>query len=435
MTIIVANASLGSNNSVSVNSTSNSFVFKANTVNHEANSISLKVNTTTVNNSSVYVSGNIKRGGAGDVLYLPSSAPIPNGFLTTNTKYSIAQNQNFFNVYGHRTTAWTSQTSGTIEILRGIAYGNGVYAAVGENGIVTRSTDSITWSTSTQFFSNTMLEIKYDDVSSSFIAVGAQGKVFSSTDAITWTNKTGSNTTPSLWGVAYGNGVYVTAGLYVIGGLVTYGYIQTSPDATTWTTRVGADSSGSYRGVAYGNGIFVVVGGGNNIIRTSSDNGINWVTATPANTSPTLQDVIYANGLFVAVGGASGSSNGSIQTSTNGTTWTNRNPNGTAGSNTFLTSVSYGNGQFIVTGLSIAGITGAQIPGTGTIQTSTDGITWTQKITNSTNAYLTSTFGNGIYLTAGDNGALQTIDVNYGTQFKTPAITAPNNFTSYVRNK
>jgi hypothetical protein len=55
-----------------------------------------------------------------------------------------------------------------------------------------------------------------------------------------------------LYGVTYGNGIYVAVG--------SNGTIVTSADGITWTSRT-SDTSYSLSEVAYGNGTFVVVGG------------------------------------------------------------------------------------------------------------------------------------------------------------------------------
>jgi uncharacterized cupin superfamily protein len=100
----------------------------------------------------------------------------------------------------------------------------------------------------------------------------------------------------------------------------------------------------------------------------SSSNAISWSRITSApNTA--LYDVAYGNNTFVAVGAA-----GVIYTSpgTDGTTWTARTKAGSSGNNFHF--VRFAGGYFIA---------GQQ---TGPIQSSTDGITWTQ---NASSGYVT----------------------------------------------
>ena len=95
----------------------------------------------------------------------------------------------------------------------------------------------------------------------SFISVGDSGTILTSSDnGTTWDNRT-SGTTNNLWGVTYGNGIYVVVG---------DGTILTSSDGITWIIR----SAGGGRRVIYRNELFVTVGGK---ILTSTD-GISWTT-------------------------------------------------------------------------------------------------------------------------------------------------------------
>ena len=86
--------------------------------------------------------------------------------------------------------------------------------------------------------------------------------------------------------------------------------VQPSLNCATWDNRTSGTTDDLY-GVTYGNGIYVVVGGGN--ILTSSD-GITWIIRSAG---VGLRRVIYRNELFVTVGGK-------ILTSTDGISWTTR---------------------------------------------------------------------------------------------------------------
>jgi len=81
----------------------------------------------------------------------------------------------------------------------------------------------------------------------------------------TWTRRE-SGTWRPLFGVTYGNGLFVAVG--------DVGILITSPDGVNWTRRDPAGTANTLFGVTYGNGIFVVVGGGG-IILISSD-GVSW---------------------------------------------------------------------------------------------------------------------------------------------------------------
>jgi hypothetical protein len=107
-------------------------------------------------------------------------------------------------------------------------------------------------------FSNPLLDIAYGN--GTFVAVGEDGAILTSPDGTTWTARN-SGADIILLGVAYGNGTFVAVG--------EEGTLLTSPDGITWTARNSgagtARNSGAgsiLLGVTYGNGTFVVVGGG-----------------------------------------------------------------------------------------------------------------------------------------------------------------------------
>jgi hypothetical protein len=102
-------------------------------------------------------------------------------------------------------------------------------------------------------------------------------------------------------------------------------------------------------------------------------------------TTETLTGVTYGNGIFVAVGGS-----GTILTSTDGITWTIR----TSGIGETLRAVTYGNGTFVAVG------------SYAVILSSTDGITWTNRsVTYDGNKTLDGiTYGKGLFVTVGYRG-------------------------------
>ncbi len=89
--------------------------------------------------------------------------------------------------------------------------------------------------------------------------------------------------------IAYGNGKYVAVG--------DHGYITTSTNGTSWTTPKQIISSDLHV-IAFGNGIFVTAGGKN--IACSSD-GNNWIISNPPLpfVNSTFNRVAYNNGIFV----------------------------------------------------------------------------------------------------------------------------------------
>jgi len=196
-----------------------------------------------------------------------------------------------------------------------------------------------------------------------------------------------------------------TKGLFVTVGQA--GIILTSPDGTTWTkspsdaSATAAGPPGPAHRIYYGNGLFVTYGTKGKI-HTSPD-GTTWTErtcyygASPCQnaeygTPQDLEDLhglTYGNGLFVAVG-----DNGTILTSPDGTTWTQRtSPPGPFGARVHLYDVTYGNGLFVTVG-----------GDNGTILTSPDGTTWAKRNSGTSEEFLGVAYGNGIFLTIGLNG-------------------------------
>lgn len=200
---------------------------------------------------------------------------------------------------------WTTRQ--TLKIftkwLFGVAYGNGVFVAVGDKGTIIKSPDGHNWDPfDLDDDSITLRGITYDN--GLFIAVGSGGTIVTSSDGETWTQRT-SNVSESLRGVTYGEGLYVAVG--------DKGTIVTSSNGIDWTEETSPTNNELFD-VAYGQGRFVAVGSGGTILR--SEDGKIWTQQT-SNTTEYLNGVAYADGQFVVVG-----DNGTILTSPNGQNWT-----------------------------------------------------------------------------------------------------------------
>ena len=213
-------------------------------------------------------------------------------------------------------TTWTLRATPVSAVVRGFAYGNSVYCAVG--------TDAST--------------------------VGLNA---TSADGITWTNHTTSNL---FTDVTFGAGIFfatVNAGIN--------GFRSTNGSTWTATTVGGVVNQIAHNGLAVGSGsLFVAVGSGGIF---SSPDGITW-TSRSNPTGVTLNGVAYGGGMWVAAGGSSG-----IASSPDGITWTSRTPSGIGAVN--FNAVAYGAGRFIATANYIT-----EASGYGGAWTSTNGMTW-----------------------------------------------------------
>jgi len=239
--------------------------------------------------------------------------------------------------------------------------------------------DGATWTTRTSGFGTTNIYgVTYGD--GLYVAVGLSGKLTTSPDGTTWTTRTSGFGTTNILGVTYGDGLYVAGG--------DDGTLTTSTDGTTWTTRTsGFGTTADIWGVTYGDGLYVA-GGDSGKLTTSTD-GTTWTTRTSGFGTTRIQGVTYGDGLYVAVG-----ESGKLTTSTDGTTWTTR----TSGfGTTDIRGVTYGDGLYVAVGES------------GKLTTSTDGTTWTTRTSGfGTTDIRGVTYGDGLYVAVGESGKLTT---------------------------
>jgi hypothetical protein len=279
---------------------------------------------------------------------------------------------------------WTSRSSAADSVWVSVAYGNGLFVAVGLTGTgVMTSSDGINWTSRAASNNNLWHNITYGN--GLFVAVsqtGAGDRVMTSPDGINWTSRVSA--ADNEWrSVTYGNGLFVAVASSGVGDRV-----MTSPDGINWTSRVSAVDNYWYS-VTYGNGLFVAVAlqGAGDRVMTSPD-GINWTSRVSAADNE-WRSVTYGNGLFVAV--ASTGAGGQVMTSPDGTTWTSR----TAASANFWHSVVYGNGLFVAV---------SYLGTINRVMTSPDGITWTGRIVPAANGWLGVTYGNGLFVAVANTG-------------------------------
>lgn len=285
-----------------------------------------------------------------------SSAPLDNWHVRNSvpggyTLNAVAYGNGMFVAVGSQGTIlsspegtnWTARSSGTLHNLKGITFGNGMFVAVGgtwdsfgvpRGSVILTSPDGLTWisriSTGT---GPDLLSVAYG--SSSFAAVGSLGLVMYSPDGITWS---------SINPIAFftWQGITWSKGIFVAGGGSGPKMI-TSPDGLGWTERAIDFNTFDVQGLTHGAGIFVAVGRDFNtyvpMVLISPD-GILWSQST-TDASAALFGVTFGNNTFIAVG-----DHGSMTTSPDGLNWSVRQ----AGTTESLSSIAYGNSTFVAVG-------------------------------------------------------------------------------------
>lgn len=201
-----------------------------------------------------------------------------------------------------------------------VAYGNGVWVAVGQGGFIATSPDGKKWTKRSAGIKRDFNDVAYGN--GRFVAVckapdtGSGAKIWVSTNnGATWSYRnsdaSGDTISMGLHSVAFdGNGTFVA-----VGGLS--GKITRSHDAgETWhvATPSGSDSWNGLYGVGFGNGSWLACG--YNMVLKSTDAGATWSIIS---TTKGGRAVTYGNSRWLMTDVW----NSKMYWSSNGTTWTN----------------------------------------------------------------------------------------------------------------
>lgn len=145
----------------------------------------------------------------------------------------------------------------------------------------------------------------------------------------------------------------------------------------------------NWRSIAYGNGKYVV--GGNGGYVSTSSNGKDWSTPNliSASNGWNINGIAYGNGKFIACATNNELTNFIILSSTNGISWSVSMKN-TSGS---IGTVVFGNGKFVCGGKA------------GELYISTNGTSWTKSIANVNNINNIA-YGNGKFAAVGSTGII-----------------------------
>ncbi|MDB6031588.1 MAG: hypothetical protein JWM16_1926, partial [Verrucomicrobiales bacterium] len=192
----------------------------------------------------------------------------------TNELHGVAYGNGIYVMVGRNGTVltstdaitWTQRASGQTDYLKSVTYGGGLFVCVGNlSSNVLTSTDGIAW-TARHFaipsgFSGLNLEdIAYGN--GTFLGVGDNGYVVTSSTGLNW-SALNTGVEKNLRGVAFASGVFVVA--------ANDGRILSSSDGQVWNIRNPATGN-NLRGVAYFNGHFLAVGNSGTIVQS----GLLW---------------------------------------------------------------------------------------------------------------------------------------------------------------
>lgn len=208
-------------------------------------------------------------------------------------------------------TAWYDQTTGFINDLKSVAYGNQNWVVVGSGTSIFTSIDAQTWTFNDTFLSRTyvggIIPFDYPPASFSgnvngvdyglnkFVAVGAGGTALVSEAAsgitTSWIVRTAN--TNNLNSVAFGIDNFVAVG--------ENGSVSRSVDGYVWTTHV-SNTANNLISVRFINNEYYAVGESGTIVK-SVDGGGTWTNVSePEFSSFTLYDITYKNNVYLATG-------------------------------------------------------------------------------------------------------------------------------------
>ena len=230
------------------------------------------------------------------------SAGVLTGVVFGGSKY-VAVNSTSGVV--HSSTNGADWTNVVVTGLNAVAYDSSQYVAVGNGGAVRTSPDALVWAT--RVAASTAPALRGVAAGAgALVAVGDTGLIIRSSDAgVTWAPPT----VPTSVGVAtitfraviFAGGQFVAIGQDQIGQVLST-VIVTSLDGTTWTRR-DVPYTQSARAITY-TGSRYIVGGGTSTILTSTD-AITW-TAETSNNSLLVFGLANSSAGTVAVGSAGG---------------------------------------------------------------------------------------------------------------------------------
>jgi len=221
--------------------------------------------------------------------------------VDTEQIFGVARSSEIYAAVGDAWAGWSAdglqwQTNGVPTPLRlnSVAWGDGQFVAVGQEGVLLSTTDGVQWtelwSTTNQDLERVVWDGEY------FFAVGRNGTILRSRDTFTW-NRGETSSAADLYGVASGDDRLVAVG--------TDGTVLVSSDGLYWFTNlIGTDAD--LLGVAWNGTTFAIVGveltpgGADRAVVFASGEGTHW-TRFPVD-APALRDVVGIDGGFAAAG-------------------------------------------------------------------------------------------------------------------------------------
>lgn len=205
---------------------------------------------------------------------------------------------------------WSKSMQSISESLKSVTYGNGVYVAVGENGMIATSKDGVAWEWKDSGTWQELTEVVWNG--KIFVAVGRAGVVVTSTDGQKWV-KRDSTTNDDFECIAWNGSFFLAVSFYPYKSVDGITWESTDIDLNSFQILPSYATSLIWDGKQ-----FLLFGNGQSSVIASKD-GAKWELKCKT-INGTLYDAAWNGKTYVAVG-----SYGKFATSSNGTAWTERN--------------------------------------------------------------------------------------------------------------
>jgi hypothetical protein len=256
---------------------------------------------TTSTNGTDWTSGNV--GGSFANVYLENLIHDGTQFISAGRDYSFASTNWVGVVYTSTDgTSWTKRyDSGSAGWLMDVARGDGIRVAVGYYGTILRSTDGHLWSPVAAGISDNLRSIAYGN--GVFTAVGTAPSgtavVYTSPDGLSWTDRSagaGLTNFRAFYDIEYCNDLFLAGGWYA-------GIRRSENQGVSFD----ASESSNYEipAFAYGKGIYFAAGINKDAadadINLVSGNGIDW-TVLSAPVQQNRNAAVFFNDRFITVG-------------------------------------------------------------------------------------------------------------------------------------
>ena len=255
--------------------------------------------------------------------------PLPTGYQLNSATFG----NNHYVIVGERGTILYSQDGGKwthcfLEdtlIIHSVAYGNGLFVAVGGSSIL-NSSDGSNWTINKSITGKYLTSVQY--AHGLFVAAGDKGALFLSNDGKSWTDRS-LESSRTIRAVAYGADIFLAVG---------DSFVATSSDGVSWSHY---SKDHLFAALAYGNGKFL--SGTSNRRTLSSIDGLTWSDLS-SEIPDAIIDMAFGNNNFMAV-----DYSGKILTTPDGVQWTKHD----IGSYSYkFTGLSFINNHFVVVGRS-----------------------------------------------------------------------------------